>query len=235
MESPQGAEMNARQAILGSIRNALNRGALDATQRAALEARVPAHTRPAQDEDPVERFVRKFEGRAGTVARVESREHIVTAVEAYRSAHDLGKRAAVGGALRELKWPRVVGACCRNLFKRTAELSSIEDPSPEARKSLASEYNIWRITMMYSLIGSSVIIYGFQQPVMLVLIASAMTLLFSPVIFFYVFKFCTDVIQKTDKVYYPSALVRAATWITMILFTLATGLAMWSELGKFLK
>jgi L-lactate dehydrogenase complex protein LldG len=98
--------MNARQAILGSIRNALNRGALDATQRAALEARVPAHTRPAQDEDPVERFVRKFEGRAGTVARVESREHIVTAVEAYRSAHDLGKRAAVGGALRELKWPR---------------------------------------------------------------------------------------------------------------------------------
>lgn len=132
-------------------------------------------------------------------------------------------------------WPRVVGACCRNLFRKTAELSGIENPSPEAKKSLASEYNIWRITMMYSLIGSSVIIYGFQQPVMLVLIASAMTLLFSPVIFYYVFKFCLDVIKKEDKVYYPSGMVRAATWITMFLFTLATGLAIYSELGRFFR
>lgn len=98
--------MNARQAILGSIRNALNRGTLDDTSRAALDARVPAHTRPAQDEDPVERFVRKFEGRAGTVARIANRDEIVAAVEAYRAAHDLKKKAAVGGALRELKWPR---------------------------------------------------------------------------------------------------------------------------------
>lgn len=98
--------MNARQAIFGSIRNALGRSALDATQRAALDARVPAHTRPAQDEDPVERFVRKFESRAGTVVRIDSRDGIVAAVEAYRAAHDLKKKAAVGGALRELKWPR---------------------------------------------------------------------------------------------------------------------------------
>lgn len=98
--------MNARQAILGSIRNALSRGALDTTQRAALDARVPAHTRPAQDEDPVARFVRKFQGRAGTVVRIDSRDQVVAAVEAYRASHDLGKKAAVGGALRDLKWPR---------------------------------------------------------------------------------------------------------------------------------
>lgn len=132
-------------------------------------------------------------------------------------------------------WPRVVGACCRNLFRRTAELSGIENPSPEAKKSLASEYNIWRITMMYSLIGSSIIIYGFQRPVMLVLIASAMTLAFSPIIFYYVYKFCLDVIKKDDKVYYPSAFTRAGSWITLILFTLSTGLAMYSELGRFFK
>jgi L-lactate dehydrogenase complex protein LldG len=98
--------MNARQAILGSIRNALNRGTLDAASRAALETRIPSHTRPAQDEDPVERFVRKFESRAGTVVRVASRDEIVAAVEAYRLANDIPKKAAVGGALRELKWPR---------------------------------------------------------------------------------------------------------------------------------
>lgn len=132
-------------------------------------------------------------------------------------------------------WPRVVGACCRNLFRKTADLSGIEDPTPEAKKSLASEYNIWRMTMMYSLVGSSAIIYGFEKPVMLVLIASAMTLLFSPVIFYYVFSFCLNVIKKTDKVYYPSALVRTASWVTLVLFTLATGLAMYSQLGKFLK
>lgn len=98
--------MNAREAILGAVRASLGRGELDAARRAELEARVPAHTRPAIDEDPVERFVRKFESRAGTVARIDDRSQIVAAVEAYRASHDLSKRAAVGGALRELKWPR---------------------------------------------------------------------------------------------------------------------------------
>ena len=68
---------------------------------------------------------------------------------------------------------------------------------------------------------------------MLVLIASAMTLLFSPIIFYYVFKFCLSVIKKNDSVYYPSSWVRTASWVTLVLFTLATGLAMYSELGKF--
>ena len=97
--------MTAREAILGSIHSALGRGPLDAMQRATLDARVPTHTRPAQDEDPVERFVRKFESRAGTVVRVAGRNDVTAAVEAYRAKHELGKKAAVGGALRDLRWP----------------------------------------------------------------------------------------------------------------------------------
>lgn len=97
--------MTAREAILGSIRSALERGPLDDTQRATLDARIPAHTRPAQDEDTVERFVRKFESRAGTVVRVATRNDVTAAVEAYCAEHALGKKAAVGGALRDLQWP----------------------------------------------------------------------------------------------------------------------------------
>lgn len=97
--------MNAREAILGAVRASLGRDALDDAKRAELDARTPAHTRPAQDDAAVERFVQKFESRAGTVARIDSREQIVAAIEAYRAAHDLHRKAAVGGALRELEWP----------------------------------------------------------------------------------------------------------------------------------
>jgi L-lactate dehydrogenase complex protein LldG len=97
---------NARETILGAVRASLGRGPLDDAKRAELDARVPSHTRPAQDENPVERFVRKFESRSGTVARVASRDEIPAAVEAYRVSHDLKKQAAVGGSLRDLKWPR---------------------------------------------------------------------------------------------------------------------------------
>ena len=97
--------MNAREAILNSVRNALKRGPLDDAQRAELDARVPQHTRPAQNEDLVARFVRKFESRAGTVARVASRAEVPGAVEAYRVEKDLPARAAVGAALKDLTWP----------------------------------------------------------------------------------------------------------------------------------
>ena len=47
-------------------------------------------------------------------------------------------------------WPRIVGACCRNLFPGTAALQGIatEDLTPEHRSTWYSEYNIYRITMM---------------------------------------------------------------------------------------
>lgn len=119
-------------------------------------------------------------------------------------------------------WPRVVASCCRNLFPTTARLSSIEAPSPEAKKAWNSEWNIWRITMIYSFLASNVIIYGFERPVFLVVLSSAMTLLFSPVIFYYMFKFCLNVIPKEDKIYYPGNLVRSFTWACFYLFTIAT-------------
>ncbi|AYH42303.1 LUD domain-containing protein [Azoarcus sp. DN11] len=96
---------NARDAILGSVRSALRRGPLDATQRAELDARVPRHTRPAQDEDLAARFIRKFESRAGTTARVASRADVPAAVEAYRAGKGLPARAAVGAALQDLAFP----------------------------------------------------------------------------------------------------------------------------------
>src|SRR5690606_19697180 len=106
MEPSTGAEMSsAREAILGAVRASLGREALDDAKRAALDARVPAHTIPAQDEDPVERFIRKFEGHAGTLSRIASRADVPAAVEAYRKTHDLRKKAAVGAALSDLQWP----------------------------------------------------------------------------------------------------------------------------------
>jgi len=97
--------MNPRDAILQSVRTALKRGELDETRRSALDARVPQHTRPAQDEDPVARFVRKFESRAGTVERVADRAAVPAAVDAYRRRLDLPARAAVGAGLKDLAWP----------------------------------------------------------------------------------------------------------------------------------
>lgn len=97
--------MNAREAILGSVRNALKRGPLSDAQRAELDARRPRHTRPAQDEELVARFVRKFESRAGTTERVASLAAVPATVDLYRAAKGLPARAAVGAALKDLAWP----------------------------------------------------------------------------------------------------------------------------------
>ncbi|NMG30121.1 LutC/YkgG family protein [Aromatoleum evansii] len=96
------AAANAREAILNSVRSALRRGPLDDARRAELDARRPQHTRPAQDEELVARFIRKFESRAGTTARVASRADVPAAVEAYRADKGLPARAAVGAALNDL-------------------------------------------------------------------------------------------------------------------------------------
>ena len=95
----------ARQEILGAIRSALGRGPLDDANRAKLDAVEHAHIRPAFEGDLVERFVRKFESRAGTVSRVARLADVPKAVEDHRAQWNLPRRAAVGAALRELKWP----------------------------------------------------------------------------------------------------------------------------------
>lgn len=96
---------SARAAVLRSIRAGLRRGPLDGAQALALDARVPRHTRPAQDDNPIARFVGKFESHSGTVERVDQLNAVPAAVEAYRAARALPQRAAIGAALKHLAWP----------------------------------------------------------------------------------------------------------------------------------
>lgn len=96
----------ARERILRDLHIALKRGPLAAEQRTALDAERPAHIRPAFDEDLIARFVRKFESRSGTVARVATLAEVPEAVEQYRTAKGLPPRAAIGAALAGLAWPQ---------------------------------------------------------------------------------------------------------------------------------
>ena len=118
-------------------------------------------------------------------------------------------------------WPRVVGACCRNLFRRTAALSGVgqEDIGPEHRRRWYSEFNIYRLAMFYSLIASVAIIAGVPRPVWLVLVASALALFVAPVVFFLNLYYCLTVIPKTDEVFYPSPLERGYAWFSLVVFT----------------
>ena len=121
-------------------------------------------------------------------------------------------------------WPRVVGACCRNLFPSTAALSGIarEDLGPEHRKRWYSEFNIYRLTMGYSLIASVAIIGGIPRPVWLVLVASALALFVAPVVYFMNLYYCMTVIPRTDRIFYPSTLVRWCSWTSFVVFSALT-------------
>lgn len=118
-------------------------------------------------------------------------------------------------------WPRVVGACCRNIFKSTARLTgtSKQDLNHEHRRSWYSEYNIYRVTMFYSLIASVLIIVGLPKPVLLVLIASALAFFIAPVVFFLNLYYCFSIIPKGDKVFYPSAFATWFGWGSLVIFT----------------
>ena len=121
-------------------------------------------------------------------------------------------------------WPRVVGACCRNLFRSTASLSGIarEDLGDEHRRRWWSEYNIYRITMGYSLIASVLIIAGVPRPVWLVLVASALALFVAPVVFFLNLYYCLTVIPRTDRIFYPSVFARWFGGFSLVVFTALT-------------
>ena len=118
-------------------------------------------------------------------------------------------------------WPRVVGACCRNLFRPTAALAGLaqEDLGAEHRRRWYSEFNIYRLTMFYSLIASVAIIAGVPRPVWLVLVASALALFVAPVVFFLNLYYCLTVIPKTDRVFYPSPFERGFAWLSLAVFT----------------
>ena len=118
-------------------------------------------------------------------------------------------------------WPRVVGACCRNLFRGTASLprTSREELSTEQRRTWYSEYNIYRASMFFSLIASVAIIAGLPRPVYLVLIASALAYFVAPVIFFLNLYYCLTVIRKDDRTFYPSVFATWFGWLSLIVFT----------------
>ena len=118
-------------------------------------------------------------------------------------------------------WPRVVGACCRNLFARTAALKGIavEDLGPEHRRRWYSEYNIYRATMVFSLVAACSVIAGASAPVWLVLVASALAFFVAPVIFFLNLYYCFTVIPKTDRIFYPSTFATWFSWISFAVFT----------------
>ncbi|MBM62394.1 MAG: hypothetical protein CL484_05540 [Acidobacteria bacterium] len=118
-------------------------------------------------------------------------------------------------------WPRVVAACCRNLFRVTAELPGVAvDRLTEAHRSVwTSEYNIYRLTMFYSLIAAVLIMAGLPRPVFLVLVSSALAFFIAPVIFFLNVYYCVTVIPKTDKVFYPSKPVIWFSWFSLVVFT----------------
>lgn len=104
---------DARTAILGQIRHALGRDALDAASAVRLDARRPAHTRIAIADDLVQRFIAKFESRSGSVARIADLSALPAAVEAYRIEHEIPARAAVAQPLAGLDWsfPHHPGPC----------------------------------------------------------------------------------------------------------------------------
>ena len=120
-------------------------------------------------------------------------------------------------------WPRLVAACCRNLFPATANLKGIEKQqhvSEECSTKWYSEYNIYRITMIYSLIAAVIIMAGIPRPVYLVLIASALAFFVAPIIFYLNLYYCLTVIPKTDKIFYPSRFDRYFAWFSLAVFSL---------------
>ena len=118
-------------------------------------------------------------------------------------------------------WPRVVAACCRNLFPSTSSLSGIarEDLGREHRSRWYSEFNIYRITMAYSLIASVAILAGVQRPVWLVLVASALALFVAPVVYFLNLYYCLTIIPSADRIFYPSPFARWFGGLSLVVFT----------------
>ena len=118
-------------------------------------------------------------------------------------------------------WPRVVGACCRNLFPQTAKLSGVSllDLTSAKRRTWYSEYNIYRMTMVFSLATSVIIILGGPKPTAIVLTASLLAVIIAPVIFFLNLYYCFSVIPKDNREWRPSLWTAFLAWGSCIIFT----------------
>ena len=123
-------------------------------------------------------------------------------------------------------WPRVIGACCRNIFPGTARLQGTvpAELTDEHRTTWGSEYNIYRASMFFSLISATAIIIGMPRPVFLVLVASALAFFVAPVIFFFNLYYCLTVIPKHNKPYYPSPFAICFGGASLVVFTGLSGI-----------
>ena len=121
-------------------------------------------------------------------------------------------------------WPRLVGACCRSMFRSTASLQGIvaEELTREHRRCWFSEYNIYRLTMLFSLVSALAIIAGVPRPVFLVLLSSALAFFIAPVIFFLNLYYCMTIIPREDEAFYPSPFAR---WFAGLSLVVITGLS----------
>jgi len=131
-------------------------------------------------------------------------------------------------------WPRVIAACCRNIFKCTADLSGVDraDLTPEKKAKWYSEYNIYRITMAWTIVTSCAIIVGLPKPVWLVLVASALAYFIAPVIFFLNLWYCFTVLDKNDKIYYPGTWATWFGWFSCLAFAIMTALMIAARIFK---
>ncbi len=105
---------SSREAILGSIRQALGRtGPVAPASAAELDQRLAdhqVHVQPALEGDLPARFVAKLEAVAGSVARVSRIDDVAGAVLAYLDRNNLPREfvATDDAVLSEIQWPERV-------------------------------------------------------------------------------------------------------------------------------
>jgi len=118
-------------------------------------------------------------------------------------------------------WPRIVGACCRNIFRRTAALRGVDKSrlTKEHRSKWYSEFNIYRATMIFSLVSAVAIMAGLPRPVLLVLVSSAMAFVIAPVIYILNVYYCLTVIPEDQHGFYPSRFGIWFSLLSLVVFT----------------
>ena len=110
--------------------------------------------------------------------------------------------------------------------------SQEEELTAEHRKTWCSEYNIYRGTMFFSLIGAVTFIAGVPKPVQLVLVASALAFFIAPVVFFLNLYYCYAVIPRQDKVFRPSLFTTWFSWLSLVVFTGLTAILILARVFK---
>lgn len=98
----------AREAVLGGIRAALGRGALSASDQAALEGHLDRPTPnllPKVEGDVVQRFLTRAAALSMTVARVAALADVPAEVATYVADKALPGTLVVATPLKDLNWP----------------------------------------------------------------------------------------------------------------------------------